>query len=75
MASWQVQQLAATLAEDQQLRTSFRRDPEAALQSGNFELSTDELEALGMVKWSEMDDEEMLVRLRGAAARGTHQTA
>jgi predicted DNA-binding protein (UPF0251 family) len=75
MASWQVQQLAATLAEDKQLRTSFRRDPQAALQSGGFELGPDELEALRMVKWSEMDDEEMLVRLRGAAARGTHQTA
>lgn len=75
MASLQVQRLAAALAEDQQFRATFREDPVVAVRSSGYDLGSNELEALRGVKWSEMDDEEMLVRLRGAAARGTHQTA
>jgi len=75
VASWQVQRLAANLAEDRDFRTSFRADPDAAVRVGGFELSNEELEALRAVNWSAMSDEELLVRLRGAAHRGTHQTA
>lgn len=75
MASWSVQQLAGALASDRNLREDFRADPLGAVRQGGFELSSAEVEALLRVDWHEMTDEELLVRLRGAAHRGTHQTA
>lgn len=75
MASWQVQQLAAGLAESSEFRVSFRRDPEAAVAARGFELTEAERRALRSVDWHQMNDDELLVRLRGAAHRGTHQTA
>ena len=72
MASQQVRQLATRLGDDVELRRRFRANARAATRDAGIALSSNELSALDAVDWSAMSDNELLVRLRGAAARGTH---
>jgi hypothetical protein len=75
MASQQVRQLAAQLADDADFRRRFRRDPRSAVSGAGYMLTGDELGALDAVDWAGMPDDELMVRLSGAAKRLTHQTA
>jgi len=72
MASPQVRQLATRLRDDVELRGRFRADPKVATKDAGIALSSDEFHALDAVDWGVMSDDELLVRLRGAEARGTH---
>jgi hypothetical protein len=75
MASQGVRQLAADLVGDAELRTRFRTNPRGAVGAAGYGLNSEELSALDAVDWASMGDDELLVRLRAAANRGTHQTA
>ncbi len=75
MASVQVRELATRLASDAGLRGRFRSDARATVTKVGLSFSGDELDALDRVDWREMSDEELLVRVKGAAKRPTNSTA
>jgi len=74
MSSAQINELAMRLLSDERFRRDFKVSARAAVERAGIPLSPAELEALGAVDWSEMTDEELLVRVEGAYTRATTAT-